>query len=298
MKVATVQHKGYVGTAVEWEGEWLNFTAAYAHYAAKQRAEVVLTPPSLLNMLVSGRFNRAFFLEVMQEAVESSDRRELVLHADSLIWALPLLPGKIIGIGRNYAAHARETGHVPPSTPIVFLKAPSACIAPGEAIEIQQHYGRVDHEGELAVIVGRMARRVPLSDAMAYVAGFTILNDVTARDWQKADTEAGHPWARCKGADTFCPMGPAIMFPEDLPTPLELDVEVTVNGQLRQRGNTRDFLFDIPSLIHYVSGVMTLEPGDVIATGTPEGIGPIHPGDDVAVTIPPIGVLRNPVVAA
>jgi len=201
-------------------------------------------------------------------------------------------PSKIVCVGRNYRAHAAELGNEVPSEPLVFLKPPSALLAPGEPIVLPAGVGRVDYEGEIAVIVGRRARAVPESEAWAYVSGVAPLNDVTARDLQRTDGQ----WTRAKGFDTFCPLGePAPAAGLD---PAALEVVTRVNGERRQHGRASDMAYPIPYLLSWVSRVMTLEVGDVIATGTPEGIGPLAPGDVVEVEVPGVGTLRSPVRGA
>ncbi len=202
----------------------------------------------------------------------------------------PVLPGKVLAVGRNYAEHAAELGNAPPPEPLLFLKPPSAVIGPGAPIVLPAFSQQVDHEAELAVVIGRRCRRVPPEQALDYVLGYTCANDVTARDLQRRDGQ----WARAKGFDTFCPLGPWIR------TDLEagdLEVIARVNGEVRQRGRTRDFLFPIPTLIAYAAAVMTLEPGDVLLTGTPAGVGPLRPGDTVEVEIENLGTLENPAIA-
>jgi 2-keto-4-pentenoate hydratase/2-oxohepta-3-ene-1,7-dioic acid hydratase in catechol pathway len=202
----------------------------------------------------------------------------------------PAAPTKIVAVGRNYAEHAAEFGNSPPPEPLLFLKPPSAVIAPGEAIVLPSLSRQVDHEAELAVVIGRRCRRVRREDALDYVLGYTCANDVTARDLQKRDGQ----WARAKGFDTFCPLGPWVVTGLD---PAGLEVVGRVNGETRQHGYTRDFLFPLPVLIEYASAAMTLEPGDVLLTGTPAGVGPLHAGDTVEIEVSGIGVLGNPVVA-
>ncbi len=197
---------------------------------------------------------------------------------------------KIVCVGRNYLEHARELGNEVPERPLLFLKPPSALIGDGEAIVLPPESSRVEHEGEIAVVIGARALGVPREEAMRYVSGYAPLNDVTARDLQKSDGQ----WTRAKGFDTFCPLGPIVSA--DGIDPRNLEVSCRVNGELRQHGRAADMAFDIPMLIAYISSIMTLEPGDVIATGTPAGVGPLHPGDVVEVEIPGVGTLRNPVV--
>lgn len=199
----------------------------------------------------------------------------------------PCQPTKIIAIGRNYAAHAAEHGAQVPTEPLFFLEPPSAVIGPGATILYPEYLTqRVEHEAELAVVIGRQARQVQREQASTYIWGYTCANDVTARDLQRRDGQ----WARGKGFDTFCPLGPWIV--PDLDTS-DLRVRCRVNGELRQDGRTRDMIFSIEELIAYVSAAMTLEPGDVILTGTPAGVGPLLPGDRVAVEIEGIGTLEN-----
>ncbi|MEK6609873.1 MAG: fumarylacetoacetate hydrolase family protein [Gemmatimonadota bacterium] len=201
-------------------------------------------------------------------------------------------PGKIVCVGRNYAEHARELGNPVPERPLLFLKPPSAVIGDGEAIVIPPESRQVEHEAEIGVVLGRSLRRADEATARAAIAGITCVNDVTARDLQKTDGQ----WTRAKGFDTFCPMGPRVMPIDpatfDLTT---LEVICRVNGVARQHGRAADMVFSIPALLAYISQAMTLEPGDLVVTGTPEGVGPLVAGDVVEVEVPGVGVLRNPV---
>jgi len=207
---------------------------------------------------------------------------------ESLSLLPPVQPSKIICVGRNYAAHAAEH-HAPlPEEPMLFLKPPSALIGHGEPILIPGGIGRVEHEAELAVIIGRQARRVTQTSALDYVLGYTCANDVSARDLQQKDNQ----WGRAKGFDTFCPLGPWIVTDLD---PRDLAVSCRLNGEQRQHARTSEMVFDVPALIAFISRVMTLLPGDVILTGTPAGVGPLADGDTVEVEVEGIGVLRNPV---
>lgn len=201
----------------------------------------------------------------------------------------PCQPSKIVGIGRNYAAHAAEHHAPVPTEPLIFLKPPSALLAPGAAIELTPLSAQVEHEGELVVVIGRRCRHVALAQALDVVFGYTCGNDVTARDLQRKDGQ----WARAKGFDTFCPLGPWIETALD---PTQVEVTCLVNGVVRQQGTTADLIFSVAQLIVHVTQAMTLEPGDVIMTGTPAGVGPLHPGDEVVVRIGGIGELRNPVI--
>jgi 2-keto-4-pentenoate hydratase/2-oxohepta-3-ene-1,7-dioic acid hydratase in catechol pathway len=202
----------------------------------------------------------------------------------------PILPSKVVAIGKNYAEHAREMGGEPPAEPVVFLKPSTAVIGHRETIVYPSLSERVDFEGELAVVIGRLCRDVPASRVADVVLGYTCANDVTARDLQQRDGQ----WTRAKGFDTFCPLGPWIETELD---PSNLAITTTVNGETRQSSSTKQLLHSMPALIEYVSQIMTLLPGDVILTGTPEGVGPLQVDDEVAVTIENIGTLSNTVVS-
>jgi 2-keto-4-pentenoate hydratase/2-oxohepta-3-ene-1,7-dioic acid hydratase in catechol pathway len=203
---------------------------------------------------------------------------------------IDLVPSKIIGIGLNYRAHAIEMGRGLPEEPLMFLKPRSAMIADGEAIERPAGYERVDYEAELGVVIGQRARRVSRDHALEVVMGFVIVNDVSVRDLQKRDVQ----YTRAKGFDTFCPIGPRIVAGLD---PSNLAIKTRLNGATKQDSTTADLIFDVPTLISFVSMHMTLEPGDVISTGTPSGVGNIAPGDSIEMEIEGIGVLRNTVIA-
>jgi 2-keto-4-pentenoate hydratase/2-oxohepta-3-ene-1,7-dioic acid hydratase in catechol pathway len=210
-------------------------------------------------------------------------------------WALPdvrllapILPSKVVAVGRNYAAHAAEMGGAVPETPIIFLKPSTSVIGAGDTIRLPRDSARVDHEAELAVVIGRPARNVDAAMALSHVLGYTVANDVTARDQQHADGQ----FTRAKGHDSFCPLGPWIETGLD---PADLRVTATVDGELRQDARTSDMVHGVAALIAFMSGVMTLLPGDVILTGTPAGVGPITDGSTVTVAAEGIGELSNPV---
>jgi 2-keto-4-pentenoate hydratase/2-oxohepta-3-ene-1,7-dioic acid hydratase in catechol pathway len=198
----------------------------------------------------------------------------------------PVAPSKIVAVGRNYAEHAKELGNEPPSEPIIFLKPPSALLAPNGTIVRPQQSQRVDYEGELVMVIGKRARNVSADRWREFVLGFTCGNDVTARDLQKKDVQ----FTRGKGFDTFCPIGPCIETEVD---PSDLALTTRVNGAIRQNGRTSMMVFSCAVLLEFISAVMTLEPGDVILTGTPAGVGPLASGDTVEVEIEGIGILRN-----
>jgi 2-keto-4-pentenoate hydratase/2-oxohepta-3-ene-1,7-dioic acid hydratase in catechol pathway len=203
----------------------------------------------------------------------------------------PVLPSKVVAVGRNYADHIREMGAEPADEPVLFLKPSTAVCGPGDPVAYPASLSkRVDYEGELAVVIGRLCRDVPADQAAAVVLGYTCGNDITARDLQARDGQ----WARAKGFDTFCPLGPWIETEAD---PADLELTTTVNGEVRQRARTSQLLHNVPALIAYASSVMTLLPGDVLLTGTPAGVGPLADGDEVSVTIEGIGTLTNEVAS-
>lgn len=203
----------------------------------------------------------------------------------------PCTPSKIVCVGRNYVEHAKEHGAEVPKIPLIFLKPPSSIIAPGEAIVLPPQSAQVEHEAELVAVVGRRGRNVTAESARDFVLGYTIGNDVTARDLQRTDGQ----WTRAKGFDTFCPFGPWIDTDFN---PADALITCRVNGQMRQLASTRDMVFNIGVLVAYISSVMTLEPGDLIFTGTPSGVNRLAPGDTVEVEIDGLGLLSNPVQAA
>jgi 2-keto-4-pentenoate hydratase/2-oxohepta-3-ene-1,7-dioic acid hydratase in catechol pathway len=203
----------------------------------------------------------------------------------------PVAPRKVVCVGRNYAAHAAELGNEVPKEPLIFLKPSSSIISPGEPIVIPRFSQRVEHEGELALVMGRRCSQLSdTDDPLPYVFGYTCLNDVTARDIQKSELQ----FTRAKGFDTFCPIGPHIETDLD---PLNVLVETHVNAKMRQSGSTSLMIYPVAYLVRWISRMMTLEPGDVIATGTPAGVGPLVAGDTVEVSVAGVGVLRNPVHA-
>lgn len=202
---------------------------------------------------------------------------------------MPLRPSKIIGIGRNYVAHARELGNEVPEVPILFFKPPTSLIGPGEPILLPGVSQRVEFEAEIGVVIGRRIRNADTDLAERAIGGYVCVNDVTCRDLQKVDGQ----WGRAKGFDTFCPAGPRIASGLDWRA---LELVCRVNGIERQRAKATDMHFSIPELVSFLSGIMTLEPGDLIATGTPAGTAPLHDGDTVEVEIPGVGTLSNPVM--
>ncbi len=217
-------------------------------------------------------------------------REEAVLPLEAARLALPVLPGKIVCVGRNYVSHAAEHQAEVPDLPLLFLKPPSAALGPGEPILLPPQSEAVEHEAELAVVIGQGGRWIAPEEAEAHILGYTAANDVTARDLQRRDEQ----WTRAKGFDTFCPLGPWIETELD---PADVLITCSVSGQMRQMGSTRDMVFPVRQLVAFISSVMTLEAGDVILTGTPPGVGPLRDGDEVSIEIEGLGTLTNPVRA-
>ena len=215
-------------------------------------------------------------------------RTEALTPRTEVTLLAPAEPGKIICVGRNYIEHAKELGNEVPKVPLIFMKPPSSVIADGGTIILPPQSNQVEHEGELVAVIGKRGRHIKAEHAKRYILGYTVGNDVTARDLQKSDRQ----WTRAKGFDTFCPFGPWIDTEFD---PSDAVITCRVNGQMRQMASTRDMVFNIGVLIAYISSVMTLEPGDLIFTGTPSGVGELKDGDEVSVEIEGLGLINNKV---
>lgn len=217
-------------------------------------------------------------------------RRIEAIPLEQAVLLPPVRPSKIVCIGRNYREHAAEFGHEVPKEPLLFLKATSALLSPGGVVRRPKISERVDHEGELGVVIGKTCYQPPAdADIRQYILGYTCVNDVTARDLQFSDGQ----WSRAKGFDTFCPVGPIVT--SEIDPWAGLAVEARVNGEVRQQGNTRDFIFPLDVVIRHIAQAMTLFPGDLIPTGTPSGVGPLKAGDNVEVSVEGVGTLSNPV---
>lgn len=212
------------------------------------------------------------------------------LSLDAIQLLAPVIPSKVVAVASNYKKHAEEMGKTIPPTPKIFLKPSTAVIGPGAPIVLPPGSQRVDHEAELAVVVGRTMKGVAAADALDHILGCTVLNDVTARDFQWADGA----FTRGKGFDSFCPLGPWITTGLD---PADLRVRAWLDGELRQDGRTSDMAFDVPTLLEFVSGIMTLHPGDVVTTGTPSGVGPMVAGQTITVEVEGVGQLSNPIIS-
>jgi 2-keto-4-pentenoate hydratase/2-oxohepta-3-ene-1,7-dioic acid hydratase in catechol pathway len=249
--------------------------------------------PWIVDLVAAPEEDLAFHLAHSHAAAPSLDFESLAFEPIPLSAATllaPVTPSKIICVGRNYRDHAKELGNEVPTEPLLFFKPPSSLFSPGGTVRLPAASARVDFEGELALVIAHRVRNFqPDADWRAVIRGYTLANDVTARDLQKKEAQ----WTRAKGFDTFCPVGPIVS--DELDPAAGLALETRVNGELRQQGSTLDFIFSIPELLAYITAAMTLEPGDLILTGTPAGVGPLAPGDRVEVTIPGLGVLANTV---
>lgn len=285
--------KGSLQIGVEYKEQLYNFSRAWEWY---KKIESKGQGPSLvmLQIMVEADF---FHLDTFQEVFTTLEQHrsleDLVLNKD-ISYRPPISrPQKILCIGRNYKEHALELGNEVPEEPIFFSKSPSSIIAHGEEIKLPSGMGNIEHEGELAVIIGKQANHVSEKEALEFVAGYSVINDVTARSLQKADTALGKPWFRAKSFDTFCPFGPYLVVKDSIKNLKDLQLQVKVNQEIRQKASIADMIFPVSYLVSYLSQFCTLQPGDVIATGTPAGVGLLESGDLVECEISEIGILKN-----
>ncbi len=290
-----IRDDGQVQIGLELDGEWYNFSILWELY--KQIKNQGRGPGlNFLQIMVEADF---FALETLQEVVDAVREvrplNDLQLKPPIAIQPPIGRPQKVLCTGRNFRAHAKELDHDVPREPLFFSKSPSAIIGHEQSIVLPPGAGRVDYEGELAVVMGREAKNLAAARAFEFIAGFTVLNDVTARELQRDDIRAGRPWFRSKSFDTFCPFGPFLVPRANIADYHQLELEVRVNGERRQHAKLADMIFDIEEIVAYISKHCTLQPGDVIATGTPAGVGPLAPGDVVECSVSEIGVLRNTV---
>ena len=282
-----------LGLKINSAASYLDLSGALQQYFEEPepiRDVTALAEVGLLNVLK--------LAEVISFINERRLEAQLQLNAEPKPLAPSARPPKIICLGLNYRGHAKELTRPAPSEPIFFAKASTSVIGPGDAVVCQPAYGRVDPEVELAFIISQPAKDVPLHQAMSYVGGYTVLNDFTAREMQARDMAASQPWYRSKSLNTFCPLGPEVVLKDEITQPGNLRLEMRVNGEVRQSDNTANLIFDIPFLVSYLSSYLTLEPGDIVATGTPEGIAPVKSGDQMEAWVEGIGVLNNPVEQA
>ena len=252
------------------------------HYGAVEDRE---GEPWIVHLIAAPEEDRAFRLEYHRSTSLSVGFEPMPLSAADLL--PPVTPSKIVCVGRNYRDHVQEMGSELPAEPLLFFKPVSALNSPGGIVRMPAASARVDYEGELALVIGHRVRNLKEEYWRSAVRGYTLANDVTARDLQNKDGQ----WTRAKGFDTFCPIGPLVS--DELDPEAGLTLETRVNGDLRQHGSTLDFIFPIPKLLAYITAIFTLEPGDLVLTGTPAGVGPLKAGDKVEISIPGLGVLAN-----
>jgi 2-keto-4-pentenoate hydratase/2-oxohepta-3-ene-1,7-dioic acid hydratase in catechol pathway len=256
------------------------------HYGVvEDRTGETQAEPWIVDLARAPEEDLAFRLEHGRATSWSFSFEPMPLSAAELL--APVTPSKIVCVGRNYRDHVKELGHELPSEPLIFLKPPSALLKPGGVVLMPAASGRVDFEGELALVIGRRVRNLKEEDWRSAIRGYTLANDVTARDLQIKDGQ----WTRAKGFDTFCPVGPFVS--DELDVEAGVTLETRVNGEVRQHGSTLDFIFQIPRLLAHITAAMTLEPGDLVLTGTPAGVGALKAGDCVEVSVSGLGVLAN-----
>lgn len=293
MKLLNCQNNNERFIGLLFEGKTLNLTKGIQLFSSLYENKIRI--PILIEELLEIE-NLILYLEKVLIFIKSHNLVNVLSIETYKILPPIIRPSKIIALGRNYLEHAKETGYNAPKEPIFFSKAVSSIIGHEDKIVYPAWLTRVDPEIELGVIIGKKAKNISEDIAMDYVLGYTIINDVTARDMQTEDLSIANPWFRSKSFDTFCPIGPYLVLKEQIQDPHNLNIELRVNGNTRQKDNTKNLIFKIPYIISFITRHMTLEPGDIIATGTPSGIAPIKPGDIVEAEIEAIGILKNIVV--
>ena len=296
MKIGVANVDGVPTLVSPMDGHWLDMSRAYHDYQLVIDYIDGQVLHCIDDLLARNLLCPAFFEKVFDYVEKPGMFREYVLREEPR-FLQPIRPNKIVAIGRNFRGFVSQGGYEMPDEPVFHAKSASVCIGPEQPIVVRSRYGIVDHEGELAVLIGKPTHDVTPEQARASIAGYTLLNDVTARDLQRKDIQRGYPWYRSKNLATFCPLGPMIALPETLGWPVEVELEVQVNGETRQKANTREFIFDAAELISAISQYIPLDSGDIVSTGTPDGVSSIVPGDMVEICVPEIGILRNPVVS-
>ena len=292
---AYLSPKNIPQVGVEWEEKAYNFTQAWEMFKQIKLKGKAPAIGFLQIMVELDLFHTETFDEVFNILREYRPLDDLSVSS-SFTWQVPIeRPQKIIGIGRNYREHAKELGNVAPAEPVFFAKAPSALLAHEQTVRLPPGLGEIHHEIELGVVIGKAASNIAAAGALDFIAGYTMVNDITARELQKKDTAAGLPWFRAKSFDTFCPIGPFLIPRESVADPQKLQLQLRVNGAIRQQASTSEMIFPVQELVSYVSRFCTLQPGDIIATGTPAGVGPLQSGDLMECEIEGLGVLKNPV---
>jgi 2-keto-4-pentenoate hydratase/2-oxohepta-3-ene-1,7-dioic acid hydratase in catechol pathway len=295
MKLLSFADSGRLAFGIHFDGRLIDLSRGTQEFARAVLKKPAPSSLSIIEFLEEGYWRKEKVDEILHFLQQQHLVENLALQTSYKILPPIPRPPKIIALGRNYALHAQESKMPVPSEPIIFSKASSSVIGPADTILLPKDVGRVDHEVELAVVIGKRGKSVKAADAYEYVAGYTIALDISARDLQRADIEKRNPWFRSKSFDTFTPLGPWIVTADEVTPPIELDIELSVNSAVRQKANTRMMIFDIPTTIEFITRYITLEPGDVLLMGTPEGIGPIQDGDLIVSRIEKIGEMRNTV---
>ncbi len=285
--------KGHIQIGIELENEQYNFSQAWELYKQFKNNGRGPRLDFLQIMVEADFFHLETFEEVWSTLKEIRPLQDLKLKQPFKFLPPVGRPQKILCMGRNYQAHAQELGNPVPKEPIFFSKSPSAILAHEEKIRLPKNVGRVDFEGELAFVIGKPAAHISEKYAFDFIAGFSLLNDVTARDLQKQDIKEGRPWFRSKSFDTFCPFGPYLVPKDAIKNHRDLQLQVRLNGEIKQQAAISQMVFDLREIVAYFSRHCTLQPGDVIATGTPSGVGALNPGDIVECEISELGTLRN-----
>jgi len=293
MRIANCKSGERTFIGLEYEGKMLNFSKALIMYSA-------LYENSIKNF---HNIDELLYMDNLYSYIEKilnfilEHEFSYFLTEESFTFLPPILrPQKILALGKNYVEHAKELGDEAPKEPIFFCKSSSALIGHEDFIVYPSFLTRVDPEVELGVIIKKRGKYIKEEDAYHYILGYTVVNDVTARDMQTEDFKKTNPWFRSKSFDTFCPVGPYLVLKEDIKDPHNLNIELRVDGEVRQKNNTKNMLFKIPQIISYISKHLTLEAGDIIATGTPSGIAPIYPENTVECIVENVGTLRNKVI--
>lgn len=285
------------GIGIEKDNGIFDVSRAFDIYQHSKRIPQPVSFVFLQVLVEMGMCSGEAMDQVFSEPWVQSKQEALRLKEGYIIELPVSRPSKIVCLGRNYQKHIQELDHEIPREPLFFAKATSSLLPhEGEIVIPRWLNGRVDHEAELGIVIGQQGKNISESNAYDYIAGYTIINDVTARDIQKNDIEHGNPWYRSKSLDTFCPAGPYLVPVDRIDDPHQLEIKLTVNGEIRQQNTTANMIFKIPRIIAEISKYMTLMPGDIIATGTPEGVSPIQNGDEIEVSISGLGTLRNRVV--
>lgn len=289
--------KGEPRIGIYYENRLYNFTRIWQIFKEIRNSPRTPDYYFLQIMIEMENFSNKVILEVMEEVKNFRGLDDLTIRGE-FRYDVPIpRPQKILCLGRNYVEHAKEFQDKVPENPMFFSKLSSSLLPHEGQIIIPPEMGRIDHEIELAVVIGKQAYRIGKNEAVDVIAGYTIANDITARDLQKDTIKKGYPWTLCKGMDTFLPIGPYLVPTDSIKDPYNMEMELTVNDQTKQKSNTSNMVFKIPEIISYISRYISLYPGDIICTGTPSGVGPIEPGDLVQAKIEGLGVLRNTVAS-